>query len=733
MEEKEKKFQKLFFGLFTLGFIVICLVSVLFLFLYFKGDKLDETVESEVEDSNQLEYDSVIAESDMIVSTIDPVDIAGSENLEILENELIPIRDPLELAVRLKGISTPRVSLSEPPQVYDNGAIKPFWVLNVDENEYREVEATLAFQTDHLYFWIENGIEYNPDSVALLAMTFESSIYPINRSLFGSEWTPGVDNDEHLVIIFAERLGGAAGYFSGTDSFTPEVKTYSNQAEMFYLSADYLNLGNSYTYGVLAHEFQHMIHWYQDRNETSWLNEGLSELAVDLNGYNTGGFMYQFAFDPDLQLTFWPGDDQGDSSANYGSSFLFTRYLYSQFGRQFIAEIVNSPENGLTSIDESLEEYKNVLDADGSISLGDQVFQNWTIANYLQDTEIENGVFGYGDFQNLPPFFSTEEIDCGSDWVERTVSQYGTDYIELNCSGDFQIEFEADRTVDLLSVDPYSGGHYFWSNYGDESNMRLYREFDFTGITGPISMNYWTWFDIERDYDYVYVTASTNADEWIILDSPSCTTEDPTGANYGCGYNGLSGGWISETVDLSAFAGEKVTIQFEYITDAAVNGEGLVIDDISIDALGYFTDFEEDEGGWQGEGFVHISNQLPQSYATSSIQIGDDTLVEKWVSVSGLQPTIQVENVKDQDEIILAISGLTRYTRLPAKYRFRIRQIDLPARPVYIFQFQLRVQLFFLLRLPAFVRVDTAVFPRLPDVCFLRFPVSTAGWSGFRQ
>ena len=73
--------------------------------------------------------------------------------------------------------------------------------MNVDENEYREVEATLAYQTDHLYFWIENDVEYNPDMVALLAMTFESSIYPTNRSMFGSEWTPGVDNDEHLVII----------------------------------------------------------------------------------------------------------------------------------------------------------------------------------------------------------------------------------------------------------------------------------------------------------------------------------------------------------------------------------------------------------------------------------------------------------------------------------------------------------------------------------------------------
>jgi immune inhibitor A len=37
-----------------------------------------------------------------------------------------------------------------------------------------------------------------------------------------------------------------------------------------------------------------MIHWYQDRNESSWLNEGFSELAAFLNGYGGGGFDYVY-------------------------------------------------------------------------------------------------------------------------------------------------------------------------------------------------------------------------------------------------------------------------------------------------------------------------------------------------------------------------------------------------------------------------------------------------------
>ena len=36
----------------------------------------------------------------------------------------------------------------------------------------------------------------------------------------------------------------------------------------------------------------------------------------------------------------------------------------------------------------------------------------------------------------------------------------------------------------------------------------------------------------------------------------------------------------NEEVDLSQFAGKKVQIRFEYITDAAINGEGFLLDDV---------------------------------------------------------------------------------------------------------------------------------------------------------
>ena len=147
---------------------------------------------------------------------------------------------------------------------------------------------------------------------------------------------------------------------------------------MFYLSADYTYLDDEFTYGVLAHELQHMIHWNIDRNESAWVTEGLSELAVELNGYDTGGFSYMFAMNPDLQLNFWPGNDQGDSSPHYGASYLFMRFLNQRYGKSSIMELVASPLNGFESIDEVIGKFDN---RDNKPITSEQIFQDWSIAN----------------------------------------------------------------------------------------------------------------------------------------------------------------------------------------------------------------------------------------------------------------------------------------------------------------------------------------------------------------
>ncbi len=49
----------------------------------------------------------------------------------------------------------------------------------------------------------------------------------------------------------------------------------------------------------------------------------------------------------------------------------------------------------------------------------------------------------------------------------------------------------------------------------------------------------------------------------------------------------MSGGgktpeWVEEQVDLTPFAGKEVQVRFEYVTDDAVNGPGMLLDNFAV-------------------------------------------------------------------------------------------------------------------------------------------------------
>jgi len=607
---------------------------------------------------------------------------AGYETLNTLSQAEAPINDKADLARRLEGKTDIPHTLEPPASPLQIGDRKTFTISDTETNENFDVHATLRFITDHSYFWIQDDVGFNARELRDLAETFENHIYPTNRAFFGSEWSPGVDGDPHLYILYASGLGGTiAGYFSSLDSYNPELVEHSNGHEMFVLNADRMQLDREYTYGVLAHEFQHMIHWYRDRNESLWMNEGFSDLAMFLNGYSIGGHDQVFAADPDLQLNDWP-NDQTETVPHYGASFLFNAYFLDRFGEQATRALVGHPDNGLESIDVVLREL-NLRDPHSGAAIGaDDVFADWVLANYLQDGSVGDGRYIYRDNPDTPSFSDTEtDFACDPQWQTRDVHQYGVDYISIQCnSGESAtLRFQGATTVGVLPADPYSGAYAFWSNKGEDSDMTLTREFDFSQVSGPLTLSYQTWYDLEKDFDYLYLLASLDGESWEMLNTPSGTSADLTGANYGWGYNGLSGSgsgsagssgpaWIHESVDISQFSGQVVQLRFEYITDGAVNGEGFLLDDIAVPEVGYFSDFEQNDGGWQAAGFVRIANSLPQTFRLSLIRLGAAATVE-YIPLSA-ENTAEILLRIDDEDAVLVVSGTTRFTRQKAVYRF---------------------------------------------------------------
>jgi hypothetical protein len=602
-----------------------------------------------------------------------PDEVSHIETLLTLEQEFVPINDAVELADRLTGKKDIPETLIDPNAPYQVGDQKSFWVTNVDTNNNFQISATLRYLGENVYIWIEDDVSYSTTDLNMLGYTFDKHIYPTNQAFFGEEWRPGVDGDPHIYIVYAGGLGyPLAGYFSSVDSLHPDAHAYSNAHEMFLINSDDVSLGEDFIYSTLAHEFQHMIHWYRDKNEETWLNEGFSMLAELINQFDSSEFDYFYIINPDLQLTDWSGV-VGNNRPHYGAANLFTTYFLDRFGEEATQALVGHEVNGMESIDLVLEDLDIRDPLTNEIITADDVFRDWAVTNYLLDDTVADGRYDYEIYPYAPKAKpGTILSTCPTGSTSYDVYQFGVDYIKITCPGDYTLTFEGDPTVKILPANPYSGSYFFWSNTGDHSNMSLTKTFDFSTIDAPVEMTYQTWYDLEEDYDYVFISASLDGTDWQILNTTSCTTDNPSGNSYGCGLNGQSTGWQLEQVDLSSFAGKEVTLRFDYVTDAAVNGKGLVIDDIAIDAIDYFTDFEVDDGGWNGEGFVRIQNALPQEFIVTMLTLGDETTVTPLLLDENNQIKVEVSINEDIESVILVISGGTPVTRLKGKYQIGI-------------------------------------------------------------
>ena len=171
--------------------------------------------------------------------------------------------------------------------------------------------------------------------------------------------------------------------------------------------------------------------------------------------------------------------------------------------------------------------------------------------------------------------------------------------------------------VELLPVAPRSGEACWWSNDGDGIDTTLTRRFD---LTGTLTFN--VWYSVEAEWDFAYVEVSGDGGEtWTILETTLTTNENPNGTSFGPGITGESTGWVEDSVDLTPYAGGEVLIRFEYVTDDAVNGRGLCLDDFVLAEIGW-TDDAESDGGWEANGFARLNNLVPEEFLVQIVRKG---------------------------------------------------------------------------------------------------------------
>ncbi len=109
------------------------------------------------------------------------------------------------------------------------------------------------------------------------------------------------------------------------------------------------------------------------------------------------------------------------------------------------------------------------------------------------------------------------------------------------------------------------------------------------------SLRFRIWYDIESNWDYLYVQVSINGGQTFeSLANDLTTNTNPNGTNRGNGITGSSGGsWLLTKFDLSAYAGQQVFVRLLYATDAAVLNEGVWVDDVeNVEFFGVQTELE---------------------------------------------------------------------------------------------------------------------------------------------
>ncbi len=516
-----------------------------------------------------------------------------------------PPRDYYETAVRLGGYSLAADQVGGAS--YRLGDRRTFFL------EDAEIEAELVVMGQTATFWVEQGVNLDLAELRQASQRLDETLYPRLVALFGPPGEVGLDANGRFAILHTRLgLGLELGYFTSVDLYPAGLFAISNEQAMVYLNVDELDVGSELYYGTLVHEIQHLIQGHVDPNEKAWLDEGLSQLAELYLGFYTVDTL-PYLEKPGISLTLWPADADDDLEAHYAAAYLFLVYFWEQLGETAVQELARHPANGVASVWSVLQGFAPERPLPSFVA-------DWAVANLLDDPDAGDAYY----YENLllteyPAAYTVSSLPRS---FTGSLPPFGVDYVALDLPGEIVLSFAGDTAVPLSSSPPPEGRCYWLAPPMNDTAAYLAGTFDLTGLR-QATLTFDVWFDLEPGWDWAYVTISADGGAtWSIL-----TPHYGSTGEYGPGFSGYSGdlvtgGWLSESIVLDAYVGQVVEIRFEVVTDYAVLGRGLAVDNIAIPELGHFSGAELACGegiqtaveGWQGQGFVATGWQLPQKW-----------------------------------------------------------------------------------------------------------------------
>jgi len=262
-----------------------------------------------------------------------------------------------------------------------------------------------------------------------------NDIYEYVTNVIGEEWetTPYneliPDTDEITILFFDinydnTNTGGTVGYFWAKDNFKKTSVSSSNERIMFYMDSvmyaskdggswDITDYWPSSVISTLAHEFQHMIHFYQkgikqDISSDAWFNEMCSMAIEDMlsdkmnvkgprgvdpsdaTGGDTNnwlGRLPRFNEKNYISLVDWNSNNSPFPAVlyDYSASYSFGAFLTRNYGgTALLKEMVQNNQANTDAV------VLAVNSVNGTSKTFSDLLREWGVAVFLSDNDTDD-------------------------------------------------------------------------------------------------------------------------------------------------------------------------------------------------------------------------------------------------------------------------------------------------------------------------------------------------------
>ncbi len=396
--------------------------------------------------------------------------------------------------------------------------------------------------------------------------------------------------------------------------------------------------------GVFAHEYQHLLHYYTDPDEGNFLNEGLSDYAESLvgygnttrtvfqksneshltcfNGYGTVGTKYnpnpQACGGPQNSLTMWGDEGEGSEIlADYGNAWSFLLFVLDRFGPRVLEDLHRDKKyQGIKSVQIALDKYaKGTKVAD--------VLHDFQLSTLLDKLVTNGKVTGIDRKRILAKSLnSSVNLLNPAAYLKGGVAPNGADYVPLRTTGTGFLRGNQLESLRFTGAKALKAGPLQWSVVpktpllppvvlpavpntppvdpivapelgplpidkpalfsGNDGSEDASAVFSTTVPADAPTFSYTSSHSMEDGFDWGYTVVSTNGGKtWeSLVNTNTRPTTSPAPA--GNALTGSSGIPVTQTFDLTEYAGKKVLIGFRYVSDPLINNGGWYVSDVKL-------------------------------------------------------------------------------------------------------------------------------------------------------